>query len=343
MGFVAPNTIIAGYVLLGIASISVQSSASAATPGPALTDPKREWTASIRWENDIFAGTDRYYTDGISLGLLHTGPSWMDPVADWLPWGEGRRTVGYALTQTMYTPANKDLSEPDPNDRPYAGILAVALALHVEHARSYHGLAFFTGVVGPASLAEDTQRLMHHWLGNNVPQGWNHQLHNEPILNLVYEYRHKFQVTGDRERWSLEALPLAGGWLGNVLIQGEIGGLVRFGYHMPDDFGPTLVRGMEHMPPPRHSAQDRSRSDWGFSVYGGGFINLVARDITLDGNTFRDSPSVTRRFFVPAAGFGLSVGNRHFQASSTYVFWGREFKGEPKASGFGSLTVSYFF
>jgi len=305
--------------------------------------PKREWAASVRWENDTFGGTDKFYTDGISLGISHTGPSWMDPFANWLPWGEGRRTVGYEVAQGMFTPANKDLSPPDPDDRPYAGILAFGLTLHVEKDRSYHGLKFVTGVVGPWSLAEETQNAVHGLTGNEKSKGWDYQLENEAIFNLAYEYRKKFQLAGDRERWSVQGLPLAGGWLGNMLIQGQAGGLLRFGYNMPDDFGPTLVRGMGHMPPPRRDARAQSKSDWGFSVYGGSAANVVLRDITLDGNTFEDSPSVDKKFFVPMAGVGASVGNRRFQASFSYIFWGKEFEGQDENAKFGSLAIRYFF
>lgn len=128
-----------------------------------------------------------------------------------------------------------------------------------------------------------------------------------------------------------------------MLVQGEAGMIARFGYNMPDDFGPTLVRGMGTMPPPRHDGLHHSKSDWGFSVYGGGIANVVLRDITLDGNTFRDSRSVDKKFFVPATGIGMSVGNRRFQAAFTYVFWGKEFDGQKYDSQFGSLSVSYFF
>jgi hypothetical protein len=64
--------------------------------------PKRQWIASLRWENDTFGGTDRFYTDGVALGISHTGPSWMDPVADWLPWGQERRTVTYDVAQVPH-------------------------------------------------------------------------------------------------------------------------------------------------------------------------------------------------------------------------------------------------
>jgi hypothetical protein len=167
-------------------------------------------------------------------------------------------------------------------------------------------------------------------------------LENEPIFNFAYEYRHKFQLAGDRDKWSLQAFPLAGGWLGNMLIQGQAGGLLRFGYNVPNDFGPTLVRGMGFMPPPQRDAQSKS-SDWGFSVSAGSVVNLVLHDITLDGNTFEDSPSVDKEYVVPMVGVGLGVGNRRFQASFSYIFWGKEFKGQDQYSKFGSLTLSYFF
>lgn len=341
------NSIYRIILLLGVLAAASDADTLTAADVPKnidSTNPDRLWAASVRWENDTFGGTDRFYTDGVGLAVSHSGPSWMDPFADWLPWGEGRRTVGYDIAQAMFTPNDTDLRNPNPKDRPYAGILASGLTLHVENGPSYNGLKFITGFVGPWSLAHETQDTVHDITGNGKAQGWSHQLHNEPIFNFAYEYRHKFRLVGNREHWSAEAFALGNAWAGNMLDQCAIGGLARCGYNMPDDFGPTLVRGMGHMPPPRREGMPRSKSDWGFSVYGGAVGNLVARDITLDGNTFRDSPSVDKRIFVPAEGVGASVGNRRFQAAFTYVFWGEEFKGEKNGhSEFGSLTLGYFF
>ena len=63
----------------------------------------------------------------------------------------------------------------------------------------------------------------------------------------------------------------------NILTQGQIGGLARFGYNMPDDFGATLAPGMGHRPPPRRGAGAESRFSWGFSIYGCGIANLVLK------------------------------------------------------------------
>jgi hypothetical protein len=303
----------------------------------------QQWAVSGRFENDCFGGSDRWYTDGESLSLEHTGPSWLDPLADQLPWGQGRRTVGYDAAQLMFTPSNLTLHNPDPKDRPYAGILAVGLSLQVEQTNSYYGLKFVSGVVGPWSLAGWTQHEVHSLIGDTKPQGWSHQLHNEPIADLLFEYRHKFRLAGEREACSVEGSPIAGAWLGNMLTQAQFGGLVRAGYNIPDDSGPTLLRGMDQMPPPRPSAKPASNADWGFYIYGGAMGNLVARDITLDGNTFQDSRSVDKKWFVPAEAAGICVGNRRFQTSFTYVIWGKEFDGQTEISKYGVITASYFF
>jgi hypothetical protein len=156
--------------------------------------PKRERAVSVCWENDTVSRNGQVlHRWRLIGGVPHGSPSWMDPFANWLPWSEGRRTVLYDVAQGMFTPADKDLSPPDRDDRPYAGILAFGLTLHVEKDRSYHGLKFVTGVVGPWSLAEETQNAVHGLIGNDKSEGWYYQLENEPIFNFAYEYRHKFR------------------------------------------------------------------------------------------------------------------------------------------------------
>jgi hypothetical protein len=335
---------LSGKIVLGIGAAFPLHGAAVdpAVSHPNIRTAKSKWTASIRWENDTFGGSDRFYTDGVSLGLSQTGKNWLDPLADRLPWSEGRRTVGYDLSQAMFTPSDTEMSIPNPNDRPYAGILTFGLALHVEKERSYHGLKFVGGFVGPASLAEQTQNAVHDMIGSDKAQGWDEQLDNEPVFDSLYEYRRRFQLVGERHQWSAEAISIGGGWVGNLLTQGQLGALLRAGYNMPNDFGPTLARGMSHMPPPQRD-QHRSTSDWGFSVYGGGVANVVLRDLTLDGNTFADSPSVDKEWLVPMAGVGASVGNRRFEISLTYIFWAKEFETQNENSEFGALTFRYFF
>jgi len=331
--------------LMTVALVLPVANAAELTNNPAaaaIRAEPRQWSFAVRWENDTFGGTDRFYTDGVSLSLAQTGSSWLDPIADWLPWGSGRRTVGYEAGQIMVTPADTTRLIPDPHDRPYAGILSVGLSLHVERDNHYNGLKFITGVVGPWSLADETQKQVHRWVGSGLSQGWDYQLHNEPIFNLVYEHRRKYRLLGEPQGFAVEALPAGNIMLGNVLTQGQIGGQFRFGYNIPDDFGTTLMRGMVHLPPPRPSAE-AAAPKWGVYFFGGANANIVLRNITLDGNTWKDSPSVDKEWFVPAAEVGMAVATRRFTVAFTYVFWGKEFEGQPDNSEFGAFTVSYAF
>jgi len=311
-------------------------------PQPLRERPPAQWTVSLRWENDTFGGSDRFYTDGVSLSLAQTGANWLDGMMDRLPGSGGRRTVSYEFGQLMYTPSDTTLPVPDPRDRPYAGILYAGLSLHLEQGNRYNGLKLVTGVVGPWSLAEETQKQVHRWVGTALPQGWDYQLHNEPIFNLVYEHRRKYRLVGLPHRVAVEVLPLGNVMLGNVLTQGQLGGQLRVGYNLPDDFGTTLMRGMVHLPPPRPAA-DAAAPRWSVYWFVGGNANLVARDLTLDGNTWKDSPRVAKERFVPAAELGMAVAIHRFSAAFAYVFWGREFEGQDHHAEFGAFTVAYRF
>jgi lipid A 3-O-deacylase len=310
--------------------------------GGDLFEEPRQWSLAIRWENDTFNGTDRFYTNGVSLWLAHTGKSWLDAVADRLPWGSGRRTVAYEAVHLMMTPADTSRRIPDRHDRPYAGILYMGLSLHVEDEDRYHGLKLVGGMVGPWSEAEEVQREVHRQVGSGRPRGWDYQLHNEPVLDLVYEHRRKYRLWDGSWGLGIEALPVGSLMLGNLLTQAQIGGQLRVGYSLPADFGTTLMRGMDYLPSPRPAA-GCSRPRWGVFVYGGANANLVLHDISLDGNTWKHSRRVDREWLVPAAETGLVVVTARLSAAFSYVVWGREFRGQPENSAFGAFTVSYRF
>lgn len=308
--------------------------------GPA-TEPVQQ-SASIRWEDDLFGGADRYYSDGISVAFAATGPGWLDPLADWLTDEATRRTAGLEFGQYIFTPSDITRPIPDPADHPYSGQLYGAVSLHLERDQVYHGLKFTVGVVGPWALAEDTQNYVHRVLDNRLAAGWHYQLHNEIIVNFTYEQRRKYRLLGRADGWAVEALPFGNVMLGNALTQGQLGAQLRFGYNIADDFGSTVMRGMAHLPPPRQKV-GRTGAGWGCWFHAGASANLVGHDISLDGNTFRDSPSVDRKLFLPMWQVGVGIGNRHVQTEFAFVGWGQQFTGQAHRSQFGALSLSYFF
>jgi hypothetical protein len=70
----------------------------------------------------------------------------------------------------------------------------------------------------------------------------------------------------------------------------------------------------------------------------------VARDIFLDGNTFRDSPGVDKRPFVADLSYGAGIIAGRWQLTFTQVYRTREFEAQlHKYNEFGSLTISCAF
>ena len=107
---------------------------------------------------------------------------------------------------------------------------------------------------------------------------------------------------------------------------------------LPDDFGSTPLRPAgENTAPPRRGAPDRR---WAGHL----FANLDARwvlyDITLDGNTWKNSHSVDKRPFVADVGLGIAVTRGDWKFAFAHYFRSREFEGQKERPAYGSFTVS---
>ena len=81
-------------------------------------------------ENDMVAGTDRHYTNGLKFSWFSpevnewTDSGWLGELAESLPVVNqpgGLKSFGFALGQNIYTPQDITRTAPDPQDRPYAG------------------------------------------------------------------------------------------------------------------------------------------------------------------------------------------------------------------------------
>ncbi|HYF33869.1 MAG TPA: lipid A-modifier LpxR family protein, partial [Prosthecobacter sp.] len=101
----------------------------------AEADPVDRGTISLFFENDAFAGTDRYYTNGTRIGwtspdLRKYGEAGQSrpylPLIDDIPFVNDDRfqkNLVLALGQNIYTPDNTEAFGPVASDRPYAGWL----------------------------------------------------------------------------------------------------------------------------------------------------------------------------------------------------------------------------
>lgn len=326
-----------------------------ATPADFREDTTRARAAPVftaYYENDIVTGADEHYTSGLkfswlSADLVDWGQSgWRQRLIGWLPFinrPHGQKNFGFALGQNIYTPRDIAARMPDPADRPYAGWSYAELAFVSKTPAVSDSMCIQFGLIGPASLAEDTQRTVHKWIGSPQPRGWDTQLANEPGVNLIYERRWRMFGRTLAQNLGVDFIPHSGLSLGNVQTYANAGGTVRLGLNLPSDFGVQLARPGSVGGTPADDLDPRVSLVHNFSLFAFGAVDGrgVARDIFLDGNTFRESPSVNREPFVAdySAGVGLIAGR--WQFTYTQVWRTPEFTTQRgKYNKYGSATLS---
>lgn len=341
------------------AAAAVPAGASGDAPaGLTAPDPLDHGTFSLYVENDLFAGTDRHYTNGTRLAWTtpalakfsdnpFTGP--LSQTLDDIPYINRpgyQRNVSFVLGQVMFTPEDIHSSSLVVDDRPYAGWLYTGIGLIWKNARSRHSLSLEIGVVGPWALAHETQDFVHDLTGADKAQGWDHQLENEFGAVLAYERIWRFPLQTSRSGFDWEVLPFAGAMAGNINISAKAGAELRAGWNLPDDFGTATIDSTATTSTPMEGAQRARRSgfaDVGAHVFVRGEGRAVAHNIFLDGNTFADSHSVDREPLVGEVSAGISFNYRDIKLTYAYAWQTREFRGQEEGQTFGSITLNIPF
>ncbi len=345
-----------GAALAACALLLLLAGGPARAEGP--LHPGDSATFTVMFENDLFGDSDAQYTNGIQIGWMspdldrfeqaHQLPTWMTGLSTHLPFidvPDSQHNVGVAVGQKMFTPDDTTSRALVRDDRPYAGWLYGGLSFISKSTTRLDSIEIQAGMVGPASFAEDTQRLVHDLRGFDVPAGWDNQLENEPGLALIYEHRRRPWRSENVSGAGYDLITHAGGAVGNVFTYLNAGGEVRVGWNLPADFGTRLIRpgGDTNAPAAINDPRLDSSHRFGVHVFSAVTGRLVLRDIFLDGNTFRDSHSVNKEYLVGDLLFGVSVTFLNAKLSYAEAFRTREFDGQDRLHNFGSLTLSLTF
>lgn len=317
----------------------------------ASLEAQQDWSASLFFENDLFASTDQNYTNGVKLSAVSPDirhfethiPAWSREVVSWLPFVNRKapdlqRNIGISLGQAMYTPESIEAFDIVADDRPYAGWLYLAVAFHSKTKTTLDTVELQFGIVGEASGAETAQKFVHQVRDLQRPNGWHNQLEHEPGLAFIYEHKERLLEHAVGRGFGGDIIALYGVGLGNVQTYANVGAQLRWGWNIPADFGVPIIRPTGNIIAPL--ADSPKWGVYGFCAFEG---RAVLRDIFLDGNSFTASHSVEREDFVGDAAAGISVVARDFRITYSQVFRTREFKNQQDEHTFGSLTISYFF
>ncbi|MDD3620178.1 MAG: lipid A deacylase LpxR family protein [Desulfobulbaceae bacterium] len=325
------------------AALVLVSIIAAARAGAVEEEPPRG-TLSFVIENDLFYDIDRHYTNGVRLIWVPdprtATPAWAMKLARLAPWfpEEGLVRHGYALGQSMFTPEDITIVDPPLRDRPYAGWLYTTIGLGLETGRQLDQFALAVGMVGPASLAEQSQKIVHRTINSDKPEGWDTQLKNEPGLVATYQRSWRQFAAAAFFGNELDLSPHAGIVLGNVFTYANAGLTLRYGGQLPNDYGPPRIQ-----PGLPGSADFSPLAGFGWYLFAGVDVRAVARNIFLDGSTFRDSRSVDREILVGDLQFGIVLDWPVVRFSYTHVFRTSEFTTQQNNDNFGAISLSVKF
>lgn len=306
-------------------------------------------SVTATWENDIILGRDGQFTSGVRLyWLSRDDPA--EGAAGWpamlgrIPPFSGRdriTTYGYTLGHAIFTPDDIDTANPPPDTRPYAGHLYLGASLHRRNERVLDMLEINIGMVGPAALAKEAQTFVHDLVSSRTPRGWGSQLPNEPTFQLVYERRWRAAEWPLPGALGISLVPHTGFSLGNAAVYAHAGARLQVGVIPPGHFGSGTIQrpGGSPAPPFAHAAPGRRSHQLFFGVDG----RAVARNLFLDGSTFRSSRRVDREPWVADAFAGLESDLGRMKLTWALVWRSDEFTTQRMSQAFGSLSLSMPF
>lgn len=376
------------FMLLGCAApigAQVISTADIEAPACSAQNTIRFRGLTARLENDLFADTDQNYTNGVSFtAVSHDMVGKLKPECLPAPirlhaelirylnpgfWTDAdnpahAQNVVVKFGQAMFTP--KDFARTDliTDDRPYAGLLYVGMSWNRRKHETQSEIEMLDtreitlGVIGPMSLARQTQNIIHNIKAIDKFEGWSNQLGNEPALQMALDQKFKtYQGPGAiAPGFSADFIRSLGLQLGNIETSATAGIEGRVGWNIPNDFGTYPIRpGAENRPPSAASIhggdgkgpQYLTRPQAGIHLFGTVETKLVLHDFSLDGNLFQSSHSVTRRPWIAQAALGLSaqspVAGHGVKLALMRVWRTREFEEQGPSHAYGSVSLSMDF
>lgn len=307
---------------------------------------------TLTFDNDAFTGSDNKYTNGLGFTWVSKDINTYGNDSFVNQWGrfwsflpfvgdDGYQTyVSWSVAQEMYTANDIEDRDPAAGDHPYAGILYVDNVIYARKENWAHVWQLKTGLVGPDSYADETQKGVHHVIGSAQPQGWHTQMPNEPIVNVGYTVAHKVAEgnLGASTKWRV--IPVGSVGLGTYFTGASLGAYGEFGWNLVDAFGGTALRDGFNA---ASTVGVGPVKGWSVALFGGFGGYAVARYLPLDGTFFRDSRSVDTKPFIGMSSMGITVRHSRFVAALAVTHFTKMYDTEPQRADFGTLSLSTLF
>lgn len=273
---------------------------------------------TIRYENDLFAGTDKYYSQGIFLQYDHLDIDlkWLNTFFFKVP--DVQRSLQTGVAQKVYTPSSITSDSLLLGDRPYAATYGYTARFSARSKSRNYTLSWslHTGWIGKPAFGKETQTAIHRWTNNNKPLGWQYQLNTGLSINLGFGVTKTWFT---KTKWiRTEASSFT--TIGSLTNDTRASGLLKVGY----------------------IANEKQ-----YFLYYNPEVRAVAYDGTLQGSLLA-KPSEARvpdsqiSRLVSEQEFGFKIQHKKFGCSAYGHFQSKLFK-HATNHAWGGIGFSYYF
>lgn len=315
-----------------------------------LSPPAFSQLLALAWDNDIAFATDGDYTNGLRISWLSqelsesqlsqscpdcSAARWKSRLG-FLPGlnpQNGLYSTSINLEQLMITPNDLTHTAPQYDDTPYAGLLRLELGLFARGEKSLIGYALSLGATGSASLAGQSQKLVHALTDSTEPRGWDHQLPGRPVVGIAAIYGR--ELLNHQGEWLQTQVGYgAAARLDNWLVDTQLGVFGSIGQRLPGNLLPAYsVMGSAASLPGLDNLQQT-----GWALYGGllnrqVFWSYLEEEGRKAGYQFEGNPSINAVFLSAAVqGYGW-LTSISIQKSSPII------ERSDKSMNFGSISL----
>ena len=288
----------------------------------------------FRSENDAYLayGQDRYYTNGLFITFRHAADQ------SRLKETVNKRIWEIEAGQKMYNPISGYVSDVEKIDRPFAGYLYAGGSINwLYQSESNLKLSVQFGTIGPSSLADEGQMLLHDVIGFYEIRGWESQVKDEFGVNLMAEYNRLIH-RGTDQKTDFTFTSQAG--LGNTFSGAGIGLMFRAGTLRQLFDSASMDASLSN------NSKSTPLSDKEFFFYAEPSLHYIAYDATVEGGLFRDDKGPVTFDVKPlvfSQQLGLLYSKKRWTIDFSVVFKSREIKSSAGAHQYGSAALYYRF
>lgn len=280
----------------------------------------------VEYDNDLFAGTNRYYTQGIRGEVVAPNLFYLYTSKLLLRWGKRSRTFyGLAVDHEIYTPEDLTRNYQDNQDRPFASTLQLSNFM-ISNLRDQR-MRFLTeiqiGVLGPLSGGQFMAA------GDSL---WTDQVRTDLLLG----YRARLEK-GFFETQGMDFSAFGEAQINTVKTYAEVGATLRGGKLNPPFYDLDFAIKSSRAGRPIHDIQ--------VYLFADGKVRAIGYDATLQGGLLNgNSPYTLSGAEIRRMQYGGRVGIqaiiKSFGIGYSHNFLSSSFKAG-NAHSFGQIRLWY--